>query len=308
LDFSYEDIPDLSGNVAVVTDANSGIGESTAKELARKGCKVYMTCRSEERATDAIARIEKEIGSSANLVFLELDLESMKKATTAAEMFAELEDRLDILIANAGLVFADFSALSNSNDTTIQHLGHFAFVKTLLPLLRKTNSELNSDVRIVVVASNLYRLGISFFSFSTFRRYCHSKFANVLFVKELTEVLNDTNIYVNAIHPGRVKTNIQDLDNAPVSFLVKFLTKYVIEPTSLSAYDGAKASLFAAVDKRAREPSHKEKLPCPHIVSYCFRQLCDGVLLSSGKENANSTEERKKLWEYSEKALTEALK
>lgn len=86
---------------------SSGIGEVISRELARKNAKVYITTRSQSRADQAIARIRAasaEVeGVENNLTFLEVDLETMKGATAAAKFFLKLEDRLDIVVANAGL-------------------------------------------------------------------------------------------------------------------------------------------------------------------------------------------------------------
>jgi hypothetical protein len=62
--YTFKDIPDLSGKVAIVTGANTGIGQVTARELLRNGAKVYVACRSEEKANAAIEQMKKETGKS----------------------------------------------------------------------------------------------------------------------------------------------------------------------------------------------------------------------------------------------------
>lgn len=89
--------------VAIVTGGNDGIGFITARELHKKGCKVYLACRNEEKAQDAIKRInEASPGKPEGLVFLPFDLTELKSAEKAAKTVQEKEQRLDIIVCNAG--------------------------------------------------------------------------------------------------------------------------------------------------------------------------------------------------------------
>jgi hypothetical protein len=77
--YSFNDIPDLTGKVAIVTGSNTGIGYVTARELAKKGAKVIVAARSEEKGRDAVKRIKAEIGDVAGsqlIEFMKLDLGS----------------------------------------------------------------------------------------------------------------------------------------------------------------------------------------------------------------------------------------
>ncbi|THU77463.1 NAD(P)-binding protein [Dendrothele bispora CBS 962.96] len=99
------DLPDIKGKVVLVTGSSSGIGFAALQHLVRLGAKVYMTARSEERAKSAIERLEKEGKEPGNgeVLWHELDLVDPRKAKASAEKFMEKEERLDILINNAGL-------------------------------------------------------------------------------------------------------------------------------------------------------------------------------------------------------------
>lgn len=73
------------------------------ENLVKKGCKVYLAARSEEKAKDAISEINrKNPGKEANLVFLPFDMTDLKSIKKAAETVKEKEDRLDIVVNNAG--------------------------------------------------------------------------------------------------------------------------------------------------------------------------------------------------------------
>ena len=108
--WSTQDIPDLSGKTAVVTGANSGLGKETTRELARKGARVVMACRSETRAQEAEADIRRDV-PEADLAIEILDLASLDSVRAFAERFASGDqqsasgaDRLDLLYCNAGIM------------------------------------------------------------------------------------------------------------------------------------------------------------------------------------------------------------
>ena len=85
-----------------MTGGNTGVGYQTCLELARKGARVYMASRSEDRANEAIASIKKELGDSALIEFLKLDLMDLKQVKASAEEWLKKGLSLNILINNAG--------------------------------------------------------------------------------------------------------------------------------------------------------------------------------------------------------------
>ena len=95
-----KDIPDQTGKVFLVTGAYSGIGYVTTKELARHGAKVYLACRSEDRALAAIEKLEgevSEIKGKDRLHFIQVDMGNMQSVKRAAAEFIQKEKRLDVL-------------------------------------------------------------------------------------------------------------------------------------------------------------------------------------------------------------------
>jgi hypothetical protein len=108
--YSHDKIPDLTGKVAIVTGANSGLGYATTVALAGHGAHVFMACRSQERALTAIEKANKEIKikypqlkTKPKLEFLELDLNDINKTKKAADVFLEKELPIHILVNNSGL-------------------------------------------------------------------------------------------------------------------------------------------------------------------------------------------------------------
>jgi NAD(P)-dependent dehydrogenase (short-subunit alcohol dehydrogenase family) len=78
-------------------------GYQTSLALARAGAKVYIAAQSRGKAEESIREINKLLNGKGNLVFLELKLQSIAGAEAAGRTFLELESRLDIIVANAGI-------------------------------------------------------------------------------------------------------------------------------------------------------------------------------------------------------------
>ncbi|MGH2729755.1 MAG: oxidoreductase [Actinomycetota bacterium] len=213
--WTARDIPDLTGRVAVVTGANSGLGWETSLQLARHGARVVLACRDETRGQEALGRIAAQVpDASLELALLDLsDLASVRKFADAS--LAE-RHRLDVLVNNAGIM-----ALPERRTTAdgfemqfgVNHLGHFALTGLLLPVL------LTSSARVVSVTSFAHRMGrISFDDLHSERGYRkwwvygHSKLANVLFTFELDRRARaaGTGLVAAVAHPGFAATHLQD--------------------------------------------------------------------------------------------------
>lgn len=105
--FVEKDMPDLTGKVAIVTGATSGVGFNAASILYSKNATVYIAARSADKARTAINEIQTSTEgahSRGRLSFLQLDLSDLASIKESANRFLEQEDRLDILIHNAGVM------------------------------------------------------------------------------------------------------------------------------------------------------------------------------------------------------------
>ncbi|EIM89870.1 NAD-P-binding protein [Stereum hirsutum FP-91666 SS1] len=309
-------IPDLTGKVALVTGANSGVGFQTALQLAKRGAKVYLGCRSESRAKDAIARMceaSPGLGLEDKIVWLPLDLSVMRLARKAGEELLSKETRLDILVNNAAWATRDYELSEDGIEkaVAVNHLGHFVLTDTVLPLMRSTAHLLGADVRIVAVSSMVYnRAGSKDFSSlealnsvqgkpgqkNTFTsklwRYSTTKLQNILWVAELQRRLDaeGTPITVMAVHPGTVYTEGLN-DNTP-SWIVR-----LIYPFSITSLQGAYTSLFAATS--AEVAAAREKYKGAYLVPY------DEV--AAVTKEARDTALAKTLWETSETVVRDVL-
>lgn len=234
----------LSGKVCLVTGATSGIGEVTARELARMGCRVVITARNEQKADNAVKKLRAETGSY-EIDSLVADLSSQSQVRKLADEFKRENDRLDILINNAGAIYLRRSLSPDGIEMTlaVNHLAPFLLANLLLDLLIKT-----APSRIINVASNSHEGQEINFSdlesrngYSFMRVYGRSKLANVLFTYELSRRLAGKGVTVNALHPGLVGTNM----GANNGWLVKlFLPLFRL--VSLSPEEGAATSIYLA--------------------------------------------------------------
>lgn len=207
-----------------------------------------------------------------DIVWLKLDLSDPRLARQSAEDFLQQEKRLDVLVNNAGLMLEPYEAGPDgmSKLVIVNYLSPFVFTQTLLPLLISTSQELNSDVRIINVASISHKwtrgfkcdtvqdLNVSYDKrwFSSFWRYAHSKLLVILWTKSLQKRLDASEppvpITVISLHPGSVDTFTHKWSLAP-------LWKLLITPVVTDIERGSYTSFFAAAGKDIRDNRNKYK-------------------------------------------------
>ena len=153
---------DLSGQLAVVTGANSGIGYEIARTLGRCGCAVVFACRDLAKAEVAIGKLRAE-RPLAKCQAMHLDLSSLASIKRFADNFnsrfvnSDNLTGLDYLILNAGVLGLPFGLTEDGFDTTFQvnYLGHFYLANLLRPQLVK--SRLPKGAKIVSVSAECHR-------------------------------------------------------------------------------------------------------------------------------------------------------
>ena len=128
---------DRVGRVAVVTGASSGIGKEVAKFLARSGWRVIAQGRNTDRCAKAEHGI-RQVASGGQVTMIRSDLSLMSEAASLADEIAELTDRVDVLVNNAGGMASELVLTSEGNDQNFagNHLGPFLLTNRLIPLLR----------------------------------------------------------------------------------------------------------------------------------------------------------------------------
>lgn len=229
-----KDVPDLSGKVIVLTGGTSsphpspsfptdryglgtsGVGKTAIEHLAKHNpSHIYFTGRNVPSADALIASCP----DPSHLTFVQVDLTSLDSVRAAAERILTDTDRLDILIANAGIMATPLGQTKDGYEIQFgtNHVGNAALALRLLPLMKRTAELSESDVRFVAVTSLGARSASSIdfgtikttqedLRFGTWGRYGQSKLANVLFARELAR--RYPQITSLAIHPGVVNTRL----------------------------------------------------------------------------------------------------
>ncbi|XP_078258884.1 retinol dehydrogenase 11-like isoform X1 [Rhinoraja longicauda] len=188
---------DLSGKTAMVTGANTGIGLHIAQDLARRGARVILACRSEERGRRAEREIRRRTGNGQVHLRL-LDTSSMRSVRAFAQRLREEEQRLDILVNNAAASGLQPAVTAEGLELTIatNYLGPFLLTNLLLDLVKKSPA-----ARIINVSSMNHRRGevnlrqmrgedVGTASYD--QLYNNTKLMNVLFTHELAAQLQHT--------------------------------------------------------------------------------------------------------------------
>lgn len=277
----------MQDKICLVTGANSGIGKVTARELAKRGARIIMLCRNEEKAEKAKEDILKVCGHKRVDIVL-ADLSSLADVRQAAAQINAAYPKIDILNNNAGLI------MGNKRKTTrdgfemtfgVNHLAPFLLTYLLLDKVMES-----SHGRIINVSSEAHRIARLDFNnlqyekgYSGLKAYALSKLCNILFTHELSKRLQGTHVVTNALHPGGVASNFGTGVNGFFSLILK-----LSRPFMDSAEEGAETSIYLATSKEGAHASglyFKNKKPI------------------KPSKTAMSDFNAQRLWEASEKLL-----
>ncbi len=212
---------DADRKIALVTGANKGIGFATARQLAQQGLHILVAGRSVSAAEQAAATLRSE-GLSAQA--LQLDVTNAASITAAVATVEHEFHKLDVLVNNAGVMLDAFNKTPSQQSMAVWHetfdtnvFGLVAVTNAFLSLLQKSPAG-----RIVNVSSILGSMAANIDPSSAFYNfkipaYNISKSAVNAWTVHLAYELRDTNIKVNAAHPGFVKTDLHGVQDAPLS-------------------------------------------------------------------------------------------
>jgi NAD(P)-dependent dehydrogenase (short-subunit alcohol dehydrogenase family) len=240
----------LGGQVAVVTGASSGIGVETTRVLAAAGAEVVLAVRNLAAGARVAADVRRRL-PAAQLVVEALDLSDLRSVRAFAERYRASGRALHLLIANAGIMGVPQGQTAQGFELQVgtNHLGHFALVQALLPVLQAS-----APARIVVVASDAHRraeperllasLRDQPFAYVPMGVYGDSKLANILFAKGLATRL-PAGVEVFSLHPGVIATPLARKMGLPGRIFIawgKTLGRFFIK----SVAEGAATTIYAA--------------------------------------------------------------
>jgi NAD(P)-dependent dehydrogenase (short-subunit alcohol dehydrogenase family) len=223
----------MKGKTIVATGATSGIGEVAVLALAALGARIVFIARDEARAQATLKKLEAKAPGLGHRMHL-ADLSSMSETRRVGAEIAAREPRIDVLINNAGAMFADRRVTPEGLEMTfaLNHMAYFVLTEALREKLIAS-----APARIVSTASDAHQGASLDFSdlqsakaYNGFRVYGRSKLANILFTRELARRLGGTGVTANCLHPGFVATRFGHEAGGWTARIVPFLQALAISP------------------------------------------------------------------------------
>jgi NAD(P)-dependent dehydrogenase (short-subunit alcohol dehydrogenase family) len=246
----------MRGKTCLVTGATSGIGVVTAGSLARRGASLILVGRDQGRCDEAVERIRRESGNPA-VEAVVADLSVQDEVRRLAAEVREKHPRLDVLVNNAGAMFAPRVESRDGIEMTwaLDHLAYFLLTNLLLDTLK-----VSAPSRIVNVASDAHRMaqGINFDDpegktrYKPFQAYAQSKLANILFTYELARRLEGSGVTANTLHPGFVATRFAEKKGALFTAMKLLARVMAISPDA-----GARTTVYLAASPEVEGVSGK---------------------------------------------------
>ncbi|KAL0581480.1 hypothetical protein V5O48_000523 [Marasmius crinis-equi] len=303
-----DNIPDLTGKIAIVTGGNTGLGKLTVQELLKHNAKVYLAARNKKSAEETIEELRTRTGKEA--IFLQLDLADLTSIKTCADEFLGHESELHLLYNNAGVMqppFEKTTAQGFDLQFGVNVLGHFYLTKLLLPTLLSTAKKCPEQHVRVVTVSSMAHVQFPQLKFDTFKDsparsrvgyynlpgvvssqflYGQSKFGNIVFAKELARRYGDQGIISTSVHPGAIDTGLWTAGTMP--WIIIFIARLIfLHPMMYGVY----TQLYAGT---APETA---KMNGEYFVPWARR--------GKPHRNAEDAPLGKKLWEYMEEQVHE---
>ncbi|KAH7550110.1 hypothetical protein JRO89_XS13G0137000 [Xanthoceras sorbifolium] len=287
-----ESCPDLRSVTAIITGATSGIGEETARVLAKRGARLVLPARSLKAAEETKARIVSECPGT-DIVVMALDLSSLNSVRNFVLEFESLNLPLNLLMYKTKETKRKPTIPVNSFGLIMS--SHFLLTKLLVKKMIETAKDTGVQGRIVNVSSTIHgwfsgdmirylgQISRNKSHYDATRAYALSKLANVLHTKELAQRLKqmDANVTVNCVHPGIVRTRLTREREGFITDLVFFLTSKLLKTIP----QAAATTCYVAIH--------------PRLVNVSGKYFADCIEAWTSKLGSNSSEAAR-LWYASE--------
>ncbi|GAA5972519.1 hypothetical protein JCM11641_001881 [Rhodosporidiobolus odoratus] len=297
--YAHKLVPSQVGKKFIVTGGTNGIGLSIARTLYAQGGDVLVMGSQQQTADAALAYIRSgdlataphdyaagfgtfkdasgEGGAQNGKVAAKVvDFQDLKAVSKVAKELANSYDRLDGFLGICGIGVNQFTLTDDGFDShlTINNLSHQVLLSYLLPILEKTSRDPDSDVRIVLMSSELHRAtfggpnetfgGDKFRTVDEFRKdvgqsqlYARTKLAVILQAKSILQrYLPSSKIKIATTHPGAVATGQTGQYEEAYGTTVGKIVQAAIRPIMKSPDDGALSALWAATSPEARDPKY----------------------------------------------------
>jgi NAD(P)-dependent dehydrogenase (short-subunit alcohol dehydrogenase family) len=200
----------MEGKTCVVTGATSGIGRAAAEALAAMGARIIMIARDRQRGEAMLARLRDRFPRARHGIYY-ADLLRLAEVKRAAADIAAAEPRVDVLLNNAGAMFAWRKITPEGFERTfaLNHVAPFVLTHGLRGALFAA-----APARVVNTAGMLHHLATLHLEdlrlehrYDAFYAYAHAKLCCVLFTRELARRWASRQVTANCLHPGEVATS-----------------------------------------------------------------------------------------------------
>lgn len=234
----------MQGKTIVVTGGTSGIGEVAAVTLAGMGARIILVARNKRRGEATLARLEQQAPGLGHQIRY-ADLAQLAEMKRVAAEIAAAEPRIDILINNAGAMFANRQVTKDGFEKTFatDHLSYFVLTAGLRQRLLAA-----APARIINTASHAHKTAQfdigdlqTTKNYTSFQAYSLAKLANILFTRELARRVEGTGVTVNCLHPGFVATRFGDEAGGLIGHVIGLAKVLAISPE-----EGAKTIIYLA--------------------------------------------------------------
>ena len=280
---------DFKNRLVVITGATSGIGYATAIKYASNGADILSINRNEEKTIALCEKLKSEFG--AKCAYIIADFVKLADVHVAGKQLSELDRNIDVLIHNAGVFVKDTTCTVGNLETVFQtnYLASFILNYYVKEKLKK-----QENGRVLFVNSEAHRFaawGLNYDDlfweerrYAGIKSYGAAKLAQLLSMIKLNAYFSGTEITVNAMHPGNVKTNSgQNNDET-----YKKRKKIFIDRTAKSPEVSAEALYYLGVSKNLDEKTGKffnlttEEEPAPPALDEAAAEKLWDVSLKLG--------------------------
>jgi len=247
----------LSGKVAMVTGANSGLGLQCARVLQSYGCHVIWAVRNVKKAQVALEELQAQEGDklTGKATILQVDISDLTTVKPFVTEFLSLGLPLHMLILNAGIMApVKWEATKQGMESMFatNNLGHFLMSELLMPKLEETAKQ-SSDVRVVILSSgasqmcdglDLSKCPVPKEEYHEIGDYCVTKAIDAFHARALQKKYEGTGIRATAVHPGIIETGLL-AHNPGISSL--FYQSKTFAPFRKNIPQGSATTLYCAV-------------------------------------------------------------
>lgn len=270
---------DVCGKLVVITGATSGIGYETAKLFASHKAQLLLINRNKEKSEQLKREIEQTYQVTCD--YFIADFAHMDQIHKSAHMLANLKQDIDILIHNAGV----YNTKKRFTDDDIEEVFQVNYLSSFIINYRlKEKLKAQNQARIILVNSEGHRFALKGLQlndlrwkkqrYSGLKSYGSAKTAQLLSMIEFNTYFKTSNVTINAMHPGDVKTNMGENNGR----IYKFFKHLLINPTARDPHLSAQAIYYLAVSEDVAKTSGEffnfttKEIPAPHALDRAVAQ------------------------------------